>query len=138
MKRVLVLKEKHDTWYFDVSTQKQLEDMALSVVTGRFSMRNAPYGLYDEVEEAKTPALTMEEIDTLQKGAIKEAGQREWEEYELQIREDQRHRDAQNRISKCIAEKDGKLAVEILEQRKQYEYEGFEIVEISDKYGNRV
>ena len=39
-------------------------------------------------------------------------------------------------IQKSIKDNDGKLAIRVLQLRNDYEYEGFEIVEVKEKYGD--
>lgn len=91
MKKVLVLREKHGNWYFDVSTDEQLHAVVLMIIEVRFLKKNDWYYGYAEVGE-------------------------------------------RNKMQKAVDTKDGKLGLALLTARKGYEYEGFDIEAITERY----
>lgn len=121
--RILVLKEKHDTSYYDVATDEKLHKVALQIVKERLGdwiMKPDPPGKADEYN------LTSEQVAALPEGLRKtylsnlNHNKRMWREYEKQK--------AQYEAAvKAVEEKDGKLAFEVMKARQDYEYEEFSL-----------
>lgn len=123
--KVLVLKDKHENEYFLISDADALWRAALVILEIR---------LEQEYITAPTPPLFEEEVpddiieklpETMRKKALanKKDNEGRAKRYALYV-------EIWANVEKALAEKDGCLAYQILSDRKDHEYEGFEFVRL--------
>ncbi len=120
---VLVFREKHGSRYFHIPNAKALYAAALQVLTMRYR-EECWYLKPEPSDKPKTPDVPAAEIEKLPV-SLQSAARTLWQEYNERLRsylEDERDYKA---ITKAVREKDGKAAWDILNARKNAEYEGF-------------
>lgn len=130
--RILILHEKHGTYYWPAETDTELYHSALKILTGRF-MQNAYY--YEPDKPRNNSELSLEEINKLPNDSkIKDFAIKNYISYiknlkcydsDLLIWED---------INKAVKEKDGKLAWQCLRDRSDCEYERVKLAKLETKY----
>jgi hypothetical protein len=127
MTRILVAKEKYGDRYFDVTTDEQLDKVALFLLKSRFDEGywypepNPPEALdFSASDIEKAPASMQAEMKKVL------ATHRD-----VVIIYDDEKEDYDN-IVKALDTNDGKLAMRILRNRDGYEYEGCQIEECEE------
>jgi hypothetical protein len=127
--RILVCREKHGTWYYDVSTNEQLHKTSVHILKER--LEQGWYGpFYDKAPES-TLGVSEEEIEAMPEGEAKKALQKLLADYKRELG---RHKEEQaflEEVDQAIKSKfnpDAKRFVRdfawgILEGRSGYEYE---------------
>jgi hypothetical protein len=121
---ILRFKEKHGNWDFWALTQKQFYDSCLQVLTQRFEE-----GWYYCPEESSTqPEMSLEEVKKLPEGSIRKAAIKAYRSWERERKCNQEAREQYKLIKDAIDLKDGKMAFWALDERNDYEYEGFEVI----------
>jgi hypothetical protein len=133
MKRIIVLKEHHDTVYLDASTPEQMDRACLSVLRAR--TETPEYQEWAaEIQEPNEPALSFEASQALPPGKVREVALAEWGEYHKKVECYQRLKRDVERTKKALDENNGKLAYKILYEHRHHEDEGFEIREVREEY----
>lgn len=125
---ILRLKEKHGEQYFDCSTEEKLYAVCLMIVKARhkegywynFDKPTEPENLEAPENLDKMP----EYIKKVYASKVKEK-EEEWRKYNRKVAE-------YNEFQRAL--KSGEDAYIFLSMRNDYEYEGFEIVNLQDKY----
>lgn len=133
-KRVMVLNEHHGDRHLDVSSVAQLRAVSLSILKGRFSGHNDYYPLQTFDQPLTEPSFTWEQIQAMREGPVKRAAQEEYEGYQNSKKFRESIMQQQELIKKAIAEDNGALAYRILELRRTYADEHFEIITVDDEY----
>ena len=131
--RVIRLKEHHCTILVDAT---DLPRAALSILRGRFGCENPYYSIKDEesVTPLTPPSVTRELAESLPDGPVKQAAKEEWDIFD-RVTKAQKLVLAQNTaIKRALLDQDGKLALKILEARRRYEDEDFDIIEVEPFY----
>ena len=124
--RILILKEKHGTRYFDVADDEKLHVVALKIVAERSKGEYAyitdpgPLSRYPGCESPFT--MTDEEITALPL-ALREDARQKRRNYARHKREWETERDQYTRARAAVTSKDGEDAYRILQERASYEYE---------------
>jgi len=132
MKQVIVLREKHGDLILDASTEAKMQKAALSIVKARFGGPQSAY-LEDLIEPTK-PDIARDKINTILNKELHRAAESAWYNYDREMQRYLRAKDRNDDIRRCIAGKSGRLAIQILESRSSYEYEGFSIENVLDVY----
>jgi hypothetical protein len=123
--KVLVLKDKHENEYFLISNAAALWRAALEILEIR---------LEQQYIRQPEPPRPVEEVpdDVIEK--LPEAMRKKAiSDKQANVGLAKRHAiyvDIWNNVQKALAEKDGVLAYQILSDRKDHEYEGFEFVRL--------
>ena len=132
--RILVLEEKHGTFFLNASTSPKLNRAALSVVKARL---HPDWGYYYEEDPPESINITQEDIDKLPDGRGKETLKRQLEQYKKAFSHYERDRQDYEDAKRAVKTKDGKLAWQLLANRSNrgYEYEGVHLEEVKDEYG---
>jgi len=122
--RLIVFREKHGDRIFRVETDEKLWAVALKVL----KERDAEDYWYEEPEVPEKPTsllLTNEQIATLSEGA-RDVVKQDQEQYERNLREHRTNMARYQRLRQAIDLGDGRLALRVLGERKDYEYEGWD------------
>lgn len=124
--RIIVFKEKHGNRYFDAATDEKLHAAALKVLRDRFnigwyyppaSLKEDPMAKIAELEEA---LKVLKDSDLIKQTKKKiEQTKREIMSRKEQVLE-------WLTIQKALEESNGKLAYQVLNFRRDYEYEEFD------------
>lgn len=123
--RILIVKEKHGDRYFVINSRADLHRAALKIVKERYD-HGYWYHAPKRKEDIAKPAYSKKEIEQL-KGAAKEAALAELRRYERELKY---HKIAEEQYALALAavkENDGEAAYELLDWRRDCEYEGFEL-----------
>ena len=116
---VLVVKEKHGTWYIYVPDVETLYRRALGLLTDRLE---SGYW-YSECSKPVSPGFTLKDVEAFPEGAIKSLALRQLKDYEDTLKYWAADTADFADLKKAVEEKDGKRAWDILKQRSRYEYE---------------
>ena len=130
--KIMILVEHHGNRYLDVSTQEKLEKASLSVVKGRFGGNNEYYPIEAPVDPGPPP-FTEEQIEQLDK-LFQPVARTEVLRHKSKLQSYNNEKKLQESIRYCIENNDGKLAYRILQSRRGYEDESFEIVSVDEVY----
>jgi len=142
MTRILIIKDKDDTRYFDVETDLQLHITSVQIIKERLKL-----GWYGEPKEDPTypeDIPTKEEIDKMQEGAVKKACQNTHDNWMYHFKRHQQEQTVLSRLkvlieARCDSPEDvavrNRWAATFLQSRDGYEYEGAEL--ITPKESNR-
>ena len=126
----LSLETKHFTYHYFVPTYEKFLKTCVEIVKN--NNENKCYYFEDEkgIEKEK-PELSREQIEKLKDGQIKRAALDEWKSYEYNLssfKEDLKQKKLLNKALKG----DGIAACELLDLRKNYEYEKIECVRMQE------
>ena len=136
---VMILHEKYSTRVFEAGNDAALFKSCLKILKERMA---PDYGyIYDPVEEQKSceesglygapkPEITRAEAAQLKDRSIREMALEKWNEYDREQAQFRASCDQYNRAKEAIANQDGAMAYKILCERSDYEYEGFDLVEL--------
>ena len=127
MTRILVVKEKHGSRYFEATTEEQLYKIALYLLKGRF---NEGYW-YSEPEFVEPLDFTEADIANMPQ-SMQDGARRQLRDYQHRLRVYLEDKEEWDKIKEAIENNDGKLAFSILDGRSGYEYEGFDIEECEE------
>jgi len=126
---VIVLKEKHGTRYYWALTREERNASALAILTERWNNGNSDY-YYDPFknkQESAKPELTLEQVNALPDGKIKQMALKEHNTSDRRRRQQLEAEELYLEIKRAVEEEDGQLAWSALSWRGDYEYEGFYI-----------
>lgn len=128
-KRIIIFSEKHGDRYFSAKTIEDIGAVCLKVARERIKdgywYDTTPY-------YGKSPEVTQEEIDALPDGALKNRLQKEIELYNDRKNREDRKFDRLRKLVSAVKEGDEKAARMLIDERKDYEYEGYEIVYLEE------
>jgi hypothetical protein len=122
---VLILREKHGTRYVSALTVEELHRAALAIVKQR-----AAEGWYPKATDypkPQKPELTVEQSRALPQGPIRDAALQEWHNYRNKLQEHEGVADDIEKMARVLVSDDGALAWEFLDDRRDHEYEGFQL-----------
>lgn len=131
MKRVIVLREKHGDVILDASTDRALHKAALSVVKARFG---GPRSHLPEPKRPTQPDIPRDQVSKILNKKLYQAAQTAWRSYDCEMMDYLDDIDFVESIRRCLKQKNGKLAWQILEGRGRYEYEGISLEYVLDVY----
>jgi len=126
---LLVAKEKHGTYYWNITDLRTLYTLALEILTKRYKSGE----WYFEPEEPEKIGFTMEDIEKYPTGLQAQA-KTTWAQYQMEYKQWNREHDFYLRIKEAVKNKLGPEAWGILRSRHDYEYERIEIEEYSEGY----
>lgn len=128
--RILVLKEKHATRFFDIATLDQLHAVALKILAerakGQYAYIVDPGTFKEASPSTEEYNPTDEEIKALPEPLQAHATTKR-AAYRRELRSYQREKEQFTTARKALKDKDGEAAWDILQDRDGYEYEGFRI-----------
>lgn len=139
--KILVLKEKHGNQVLDASTDEQFLDACLAVVKGRYGPDNH-WWAFPKPEKPKLPelGLTKEQITALpETSPVRKAAITAYDNHRRQMSYYEKSLEEWETIQKCINSETPldvarKLARRVMNWRQDYEYEGWELIEVQDRY----
>lgn len=126
---VLVFKEKHGSVYYVVDNDDELFAVALAVVSGRLAMG---YYYYDP-GPAPTIDLTKEKIAFLPE-SLQDDARRRLKEHKQRLDFWRNESAIWDVLNKAVKEGDGRRAWEALQDRRDWEYEGYSLEPVQDDY----
>jgi len=123
---VLVVKEKHETLYFNVPDEQTLHALALEILTRRFEHGR----FYYKPPVPDALQITRTEIEgRLPAGRVRDAALQEFDRQVDFANSEAHFRAEYDRIEKAVGSKEGKLAWRSLQDRNDYaEYENVKFV----------
>jgi hypothetical protein len=132
--RILVLKEKHGTRYFDIDTFEKLQDVCLDILKERLDPKYGYIshpGLLEEAWGCREPYLLSDEDIAALPVALQATATQKRRDYRKYKAEWQLDLDIWNEANKAVKLQDGEAAYDILDARRDHEYEGlcFEYLE---------
>ncbi len=130
--KVMILHEHHGDRYLDVSTQEKLQKASLSVVKGRFGVKNDYYPFEEPTDPGPSP-FNEEDIEK-QHELFAPVIRTEILRHKAAVEAYKALKRQYESIKYCLEKNDGILAYRILQQRKYYDDEGFDIVEVKEVY----
>lgn len=133
MKKIIIFNEHHGKRVFDVSTERQLHQVALSVIKGRFGQQN-DYYILEEPTPPEEPDFSVDYYEQMPPGRLKDEAGWILRAYERNVSVYRQEKYQFDTIKRCIQEEDGYLAWKILSDRKVYDDEGFEILNVEESY----
>ena len=120
--KIMCFQEKHGNRYFICNSLEDVFQVSLKVLTSRL----ADGYWYDEPEGEPThPPYMLEQAEALL-GSARDAALKELKGYQQACKEWLEESLEWHNIQEAVSNKDGKLALCCLYQRKDYEYEGYE------------
>lgn len=127
--RILVETGKHEHRYFNATTEEQLYAAALKLLKERMHPR---YGYIQKPDKPRSagPAVTKEQASQLPDGKVKTMALRELDDY---AREQLEYTDAlaeYQEAERALRESDGKAAWEVIDGRRDHEYEEVRLVDL--------
>jgi hypothetical protein len=128
--RIMILYDKGDPLYYDVSTDEQLYYISLKILKLRFESGNY-YG-FEESNKPQPPKISREEAKKIIDKDVKNYVLHRIEIYKIDLETFNKEKEFVNAIKKAVETKDGKLAYQILRKRRDAQYEGFEIKILDD------
>lgn len=131
---ILLLKEKYGTQAFRASNDEEIEQSSLKILqdkieNGHINNPDADPEM-EEIYKPATPTFIKEQILKLPDGDVKTAAQKEFDRYQTYLDNKEYERNLWNKTQVALSTQDGKLAWNIINSRKSYEYEMFELVEL--------
>lgn len=126
---VLVLKEKHSTCHYLLTSPEQAARTFSDILTMRWKEKWYEW-MKSRTSSKTAPGYTMLEVDALpstmefRKGLMKTEIQR----YEKALQEEKEIHDLYERITRAVDRNNGTEAYFILQELKSGEYEGFEVI----------
>ena len=129
MKRVLILKEKHGSWYFDVSTNDLLHKACLKVVIQR---NNEDWYCDLSGEEPIPPKTTLEDVKHLDPSHA-ELVKESWKQYKQDKRVYNNNKLMRTLLKQSLIGND-ESAYKFLCHRADGEYEDFKIATLDSIY----
>ncbi len=134
---IMVAREKHSTRYFKAGTLRDFCAAALLLLDERWG----PYGYWGTADESiesyekyiarhTPPELTVEEL-VEKTGASPDSGivtdlKRKWKDHQRRVQQETGELDVYRRIKKAIEERDGLAAAQVLNDRRDHEYESWD------------
>ena len=120
---LLIFNEKHGNRYFEIANDEALFKAALKIVTERLKA-----GYWYEKPRACPKALdyTLAEIVSMPK-SLQPQAEKALRVYEGELAAHNDEVEEYTKIERAVAEKNGRIAYEILRSREDAEYEGFEL-----------
>jgi len=125
---LLIFHEKHGNWHYDVPTENHYQAACLTVLTRRFE---EGYWYHDPLEEEshewdpEPPQMSLEEIEKLPEGEIRDTARRQHAKYAGWKKEREEGHQQYERIKKAIKTGDGQEARWLIEEFSHGEYEGY-------------
>ena len=120
---ILAFNEKHGDRHFIVHTREELQKVALKIVLERNEE-----GWYEfNVKEPVKPDIELEKADSFSVG-IANAIKSDWGHYRLSLENYKSNQKMKTLWDKVAKNNDSKAALELLEENKDGQYEGFEII----------
>jgi hypothetical protein len=116
---VLVVKEKHGTWYIYVPDLETLYRRALGLLTNRLE---SGYW-YVECLKPVSPGFTLKEVEAFPEGTIKSLALRQLKDYEETLKNWEEEAADFADLKKAVEDKNGKRAWDTLKRRSHYSYE---------------
>lgn len=125
---LLILREKHGEGYYLINNDKKLFEVSLVILKTRFNE-----GWYYDPDESEIPkaSLTKEQIEALPEGHVKQVAVREMNSIKREIRLYKESMKSYKNIKKAIKDSDGRMAYMCLMDRRDGEYEGFELIDFN-------
>ncbi len=130
---VLVFKEKHGSLAYVARDWEERDRAALHVLTRRF---REEYWYHDPSKEkvySPVPSLTKDQVEGLPMGPVKAAAQLEWRNYESELRRREADITQYKAIQAAVSDKDGIAAWRLIQDRREYEYEGYDRLDIQNE-----
>lgn len=116
---VLIFEEKHGNRYFHVSNDKELQAASLQVLTDRHKAGC----WYPKPEESDVKPSELDKLPASLQKAVNES----WSEYSHAMRDYNQEVVEYKTIDRAVRDKDGEAAWNILNARKDAEYEGLQL-----------
>jgi len=124
--KVLVLHEKHGDRYFMVPTIYDLWKAALKIVEER---NKEGYWYSFDYEKPEEPVIPREQADLMKDCPIRRSIVKAWDDYEDALKDYEDSKKDEMQLKLLLKSKDGLRAMNFLANRRDYEYEGFEIID---------
>lgn len=119
VQRVLYVNDDGDFTLYDATGAEALDDIALKVLKSRAEWQQWEHDEAD-LKEPETPTMPKEEIAKLKDGPVKKAAQNEWSHYEQEVKQIKKNRIANAELKRAFTEKNGRLALRILESHNEH------------------
>jgi hypothetical protein len=123
---ILILHEKHGDVHVAIPTVEVLYAAALQIVKSRFAE-----GWYCEPEKPEDPEISLDEIERTINTAVQAVLREEANKYQRNLKQYNVDQAEYDRILDAVKNEDGRLAWPIIRDHNDYEYEGWEIVELT-------
>lgn len=122
--KILVFKEKHGDRYMKASTPEEVQESCLKVLRDRMEAR-----LYCSPQAPQKPIYSKEEAEDILQEDYRKMALDSWRSYEKELKHYEAYKIWFDLATKEIKNPNG-LASGLITRRDNYEYEGFEIVEV--------
>jgi hypothetical protein len=123
--KILVFKEKHGDRYFDASTSEKELDVYLKVAKERIK---DSYWYDTDCLVPNEPEISKEQIAKMKDSGLKTAAIQEWRIYETNLSY-VKECEQTEKLIKLVKKGDKQAAKTLIQNRRDGEYEGFEIEE---------
>jgi len=123
-----IFKEKHGDRYFIVHNQTDLEKVALKIVLERHEEN----WYYFDYEVPVEPKMSIVDAKKFGMNGVIEAVKREWDSYKYNKNQYEEGIKLKAALEKIVKEQDGATALQFLDEMKDGEYEGFEVIKGED------
>ena len=121
--KILVFEEKHGTRYFAAKTKEQLFAACLMIL----KQRNEQGWYPAPSRKPDRPDFDEESIPNLPE-SMQETAKKKYQSYKTNLRYYEGYRYTKELVEKAVAENNGALAYEILEDRSDGEYERMQVM----------
>lgn len=133
---LLVFKEKHGSYHFLIRSIPELFEISLKILTERFEEGWYNVGVIPTLDELfqKAVGVGVEAFDALPQGIkdnLKSKAEMARKDYAYYTEEAQ----FLESVEKAVNDRDGKAAFQLINDRRDYEYEGFEYEHFSNVEG---
>lgn len=125
--KIMIVKfdEKHGELIYAYTSREEFYNIFLEVLTSRYEQKWYSYKL---TKPKKDIDMSLDEIQALKDEKLKASALQRFNSFEKEMREYNEHMQLINDTDKAYKEKNARLAYDVLSERKDGEYEGFEII----------
>jgi hypothetical protein len=124
--KIIKFNEKHGDNYYIYTSREDFYNVFLDVFMDRYREGWYSYTIDKPKQEV---TMTLEEINALPDETLKKFQLTRYKEYERELRDYNEFLQLKSDTEKAYKEKNAKLAYYVMHDRKDGEYEGFEIIE---------
>ena len=127
--RILDVRSKHGTSYYDASTDNKLYKLALQILRSRHGK-----GLYSAGTPPKEPPATREMVQNWPQGAMRTAAEEAWKQYDRAQSDYKWRQDFEREVDEALRNKAGKDAWNLLVSREDHEYEELALIDVLTEF----
>lgn len=129
---IVKFKEKHGSYHYIAHTREDVMAICYGILKERFKAGYFYDWMKDYKSDTPKPDFTLSDIELMPESLRSEKDNliKKIQTYEKSLREAEKYRNFYNVIKEAVEKKDGLKAIQILNEQRNSEYEGFEFITI--------